>query len=412
MKNTAAKLRSKSLQFSFYLIIIASLIYLFSCDTFEEDSIVEANPLQDPVDITVLAQNSTILDLKSVISVNAPVSVSVTQEPKNGTLEYLGNDLLKYEPIVTINSGTDVIAFSVFGTNQNFLFSDSIRIAIIPHSNDSCLFLALEDRYVVPSDTTSLFNVLENDLICDSLVFLEIAKFPQFGTVRVVNNGMEYTSGSQETIDNFVYTVSTSADSAVTSALVSIDIGGDGCAVEIRDDFFYYNLNVQSVFFDVLSNDNTCDEQVTTQIAVQPKFGTAFFDNRNLLAYTAFNDSTYTDSLIYEVCASGICDQATATFDIVASFECGFLVADDDVYDLSDTTSMAGYSLDVLLNDSYCEEIQLSLLNLPNHGTAEIVDNLILYDPDSSDVQSDNFVYQLCNIDSSRCDPAFVEIIR
>ncbi|MEM1405481.1 MAG: hypothetical protein AAGG59_01805 [Bacteroidota bacterium] len=411
MKSTQAKLRSKSIQFSVFFIILACLILMFSCDTFEEDSIAEATPLEQTADITVIAQNSTILDLKSVISINAPVSISITQEPKMGTLEYLGDDLLKYKPSSNVTSGLDIIGFSVFGDAQNFLFSDSVRIEIIPSSTDSCLFTALEDRYVVAADTVALLDVLENDLICDSLISLDIVKFPEFGSVRLVNNRVEYASGSNETLDTFVYTVSTDLDSAVTSALVTVDIGGNGCAVVINDDFFHYNLDVPNAFFDVLYNDNTCGEEVSPIIITQPKFGTASFDDRNLMTYTAFKDSTYMDSLVYEVCLSGTCGRATATFDVIASFECGYLIAEDDIYDLSDTTFMTAYSLDVLLNDTYCEDIAVSLLDYPVNGSATIVNNLILYDPDSTVIVSDSLVYQLCNLDSSRCDPAMVSVI-
>lgn len=384
---------------------------MFSCDTFEEDSIAEANPLEEPADITVVAQNSTVLDLKSVISINASVSITVTQEPKLGSIEYLGNDLLKYQPANNVSSGSDIIGFSVFGFDQNFLFADSVGISIVTPSTDTCLFIALEDRYVVPADTVTLFDVLGNDFICDSSISLDIVKFPQYGHVRLINNNVEYISGSNETIDAFVYTVSSDLDSAVTSAVVTVDIGGNGCSVVINDDFFQYNLDVPNVFFDVLLNDNTCDEDISPRIITQPKFGTASFDDRNLITYTAFTDSTYMDSLVYEVCLSGICDSATATFNVTASFECGFLIAEDDIYDLSDTTAMNVYSLEVLLNDTYCEEIAISLLNHPVNGNAIISNNLILYDPDSTVIVSDSLIYQLCNSDSSRCDPAIVSII-
>ncbi|MEM8567891.1 MAG: hypothetical protein AAGF85_15620 [Bacteroidota bacterium] len=76
MRSTTYKHQLRSIKFSIFFILIACLIFMFSCDTFEEDSIAEANPLEEPADITVVAQNSTVLDLKSVISINVLDRVS------------------------------------------------------------------------------------------------------------------------------------------------------------------------------------------------------------------------------------------------------------------------------------------------------------------------------------------------
>jgi hypothetical protein len=398
------------LKMATHLIIMFLMVFLISCDTLKEDSIIEAKLINERVDITALSKNVTIIDLKTAMVINGAVTINVTTKPKLGSIENLGNDLLKYTPSIDIESGADNLVFSVSGKDQNFLFSDTVNIQIISQVADSCFFYAIMDKYTVPTDTVTFLNVLNNDFICDSSAVVSISNPPVSGTAQVVGRVIEYTSGLFENTDSLIYKVTSANDpTKITYASVVINVGN--CIVELGNDDFYYDLGIVELKFLVLDNDELCNKEITASIATQPKYGIASFDNNNFLSYLPNRDSTYRDSLMYKVCYSGGCRQAKVTFDIVGT-GCQTLTALDDTYDLADTTLTSAIFFDVLANDTFCNEVLLNLISQPTKGVASIQNNQIRYEADSSVVQNDSFQYKICDLnDSSNCDQAIVNIL-
>lgn len=384
-------------------------ISLFGCDTFEEDSIIEAQQIDGKIDVVALSNNATIIDLKSYMTINGTVTIRITDEPKLGVIDYLAIDLLKYTPTKGIGEGKDKVAFSVSGGNQNLLFYDTLNIQILSGVADSCFFYAVQDQYSVPTDSIVFLNVMENDFICDSTATLTISNPPIFGNVEVIGTSLKYTSGIQENRDSLVYKVTGSDPSKTTYASVTIDVGN--CIVQLQDDYQYYDLGIVELKFLVLSNDMLCNKTVTASVKEQPQFGTAVFDSDNFLSYFPDKDSTYTDSLVYEVCYTGGCKQARVFFDIIGS-DCNTVQALDDTFNLADTTLTSFIFFDVLDNDTYCNDVALELLAVPVNGLASVENNQIKYLPDSSVVESDSFTYRLCSLsDTTQCDAGEVSII-
>jgi hypothetical protein len=96
------------------------LLLLAGCDTFESDIAAPAVSVSDE-ELYVLAEAETLIDLESRISANFPGTLSITGQPTHGTLQTIGEGLLRYSPDKGLSRTRDSFEFTVFASNNNVI---------------------------------------------------------------------------------------------------------------------------------------------------------------------------------------------------------------------------------------------------------------------------------------------------
>jgi len=403
-------MRKNSFNFLPYVILfLLSVLLLFSCDTFDEDQVEEAIPLEGDKKIVILPETSAVIDFSKLVNARGEVKGEITGTPEFGTISELGTNLLKYSATKDVKSGKDVIPFNIYGSDNNFLFTDKVEILITDQAIDSCAVFAIEDIFYIKPDSSIALDVLSNDLICDSLgVDLSIVQGPSKGTAQVNGDKITYLTTQGDVADQFVYRISTKTDPVFTSdALVMVYVGDSLCSLKARPDSFNYNQNATGGF-NVLANDDICSENVTASITNSPRYGIASFDFENMLSYIPeTNEKNYIDTLAYKICEGGNCSEALVFMQVS---ECDSLLAMDDEVYLADSTLTGAMRVDVLANDLLCTSATLSITTDPNYGTAYVEGNAIYYDPEQ-EVNVDSLVYSICD-GQALCDEATLTFYR
>ena len=404
---------------------VLAMVVMSNCDTLEEDALDPVTPIEGASDQAVLAGQTSVIDLKSKLTVTVPVKTEIVKEPSFGTLSNLGEGIYEYEPNEGVLGEQDVIDYRVSDLNDNVLSTNSIFLNIVEDFGDSCLFVAVADiiNYDLSTMDNTVFNldVLSNDYVCDSLlpVELTVVRQPSFGSAQVQQGEIIYELSEQQPQDKLVYQISSGAsDNLVSLATVTLNFlsDTDTCMLQLRNDHFNYTSITRGQKFDVLANDVVCDtDSLGVSIVVGPTIGTAFIDDNNLLDYTLFDTfpaGQDSDSITYQVCADGQCEQAVVWFSLFPQQFCdSVLTAVDDRYILPDSTMESfNVSLDVLSNDTLCGNYVLDISMPPSIGEASIDGDYISYLSKESGI--DSLSYSLCDPETSWCDIGKVVIER
>jgi gliding motility-associated-like protein len=178
----------------------------------DDEASVEEN---SSVNIDVLT-NDTGLD-------DAPVTVSISQQPTNGTVVVESNNTITYIPNDEF-FGSDSFTYTVTDANGD---ADEATVSLTISQAASGIPVATDDEASTTENTAVTINVLSNDSgLADVPVVVTINTNPTNGTVVVESdNTVTYTPDSEYFgNDSFQYTITdNNSDSDVASVSVTID---------------------------------------------------------------------------------------------------------------------------------------------------------------------------------------------
>lgn len=166
----------------------------------------------------------------------------------------------------------------------------------------------------------------------------------------------------------------------------------------------------------VLDNDSDPQNDMLsiTQITVPPTQGTATINPNGTITYTPNGNAPYTDTFTYEVCDNGspvLCTTAQVAISIGGVAVNLPPIAVDDS---TSTTEGISVIIPVLENGDTDVDGTINTLALgsqPAHGTAEVVNQTIVYSPVQEYIGNDFLTYIICDSGSPvLCDTAYVQI--
>ena len=342
---------------------------------------------------------------------NDPLTTGLdsTNEPDNGTLAILGNDI-QYTPNPNF-TGIDIFQYYICD-NGNPMFCDTAMVTITvensaPIATPDTIFTIAGSPITIPVQAND--SDPENH---DLTTNLDATNPPSKGTVSVNGTDIIYTPTGNETgSDEFSYVICDNGTPILCdTTTVTVNINNQAPnAVDDRDT----TLSNQSIIIAVQGNDTDPENgTLTTALAVNngPSNGMVSIVGNNI-QYTPDTDFMGNDSFEYIVCDDGTpnkCD--TAKVDVVVLNQAP--IAQND---LTSTQSGIAINIPVQDNDSDPENgiltTTLDANNGPANGMATLSGNDIIYTPGIGFSGTDNFDYIICDDGSPiLCDTATVTI--
>ena len=416
-----------SLRFALLFIAFISLIFIYGCDTFEEDAL----PPGEVVDISanqvfVLPNSSSVIDLAQVVSARENVSVSITDGPDRGQFQNIEGNLFKYSPNADFLNGTDQVGFDILSITNEYISEGVINITVTQDTSlFPCAIIAVQDRVSTGQNMAVALDILANDRLCgiDSLdLAVSIIREPANGeAVLLDQRQLRYSPNANFVgLDSLLYKVNPiSEPDSGSVALVYINVlPPDLCIFDARDDQFNFRIpGSEAITLNVLSNDVLCDADSTqigfVTILQSTVFGdVAVVENNQVRYWPAVNRLPYTDSLTYRICNNDTCDVANVVLNLEPPVACT-TNAFDDFYTLSDTTQQTTYWFNVLENDQYCSlsAVDIAIVEGALSGETGVSDKMVIYAP-FNNTPSDSLTYRICEMVDGiqRCDEAKVRI--
>lgn len=255
----------------------------------DDEATVEEN---SSVNIPILG-NDTGLD-------DTPLSVSINQQPTNGTVVVESDNSVTYTPNDEY-FGSDSFDYAITDANGD---SDAATVEITITQAASGIPVANDDEASTTENTAVSIDVLGNDTgLDDAPVVVTINTNPTNGSVVVEdNNTVTYTPtddffGS----DSFSYTVTdANGDSDEADIAVTIAQSTNGIP-EANDDEATTSENTD-VNIDVLNNDSgLADTPVSVTISQEPANGSVSVETDNTITYTPNGEYFGSDSFSYSV---------------------------------------------------------------------------------------------------------------
>ena len=404
---------------------LAIVLLFYGCDSLEKDVLPRSElTTGEALQVYTLPGASTNIDFRSLTTANQEVTVSVIRVPQKGDLKELEAGLMKYTPHQSFKSGVDQFVFTVTAGSTEAV-SDTVEIVVGDTLDMPCTYIAVDDSTTTLKNTPVHIDVLANDWWCEKLDIsfdnLKIISGPANGAVTKKDSLLVYTPDQGfEGFDDFVYKICATNDSICGIGEVKIAVVPDTCQINAMDDRYNYRdiYSTIPVFFDPLKNDILCgadSSAIELTIVESTSRGSLEIVKNNYLFYLPDSmpiSEDYQDSFVYRVCVGGNCDEATAIIDVMRTDSCQ-LDAVDDFYVLRDSLITEPNFFPVLSNDALCNSSQsiVTILTEPlNALETSVIDNLILYRPDSTlSTALDSLQYQLCE-GSTPCDSAWVRI--
>jgi hypothetical protein len=312
---------------------------LAGCDLLQDDQETETEITLSDEAIYLTPSTSGIIDLKSLVSAGANVTLQVATQPSYGTLQSLGQDLLQYTPNNGVTEAYDGFTVAIYNATHTFIGEDSVTIIITQDSvSVPCGIWALTDYVHNVTGPVDIY-VLENDTACGvqpnllevSIPDLEVNGAPvpksYYGTVEVLANGaIRYTPGPDfPGHDHFIYSirkpenVPNAGDAELIGHGYVYISGGTHCTDSLiaMDDFFTFGdsiAQVDSLYLNVIGNDIFCTDSTSTfemtvtewpQGHLQYAWNHGFDYTFPLGATTGFQDR-----FVYRICQNNNCDEA------------------------------------------------------------------------------------------------------
>ncbi len=359
------------------------------------------NPPEVPDVTTTTAQGEPVRVCLNIIDPdNDPLTITVIDEPDNGTYSIDGTDCFIYTPNGPF-IGPDQIVVQACDP-EGLCDTGTILINVLDA-------LEAEDDGIfgVEEGNPTTLNILANDTYPDvNTLDITITDGPTNGTVTVNADGtVTYTAADDYTgSDEFTYQIC-DPDLGCETAVVMVVVGNDLTAV---DDFFTTPVN-ESILIDVINNDTYPDpDSLRVTIISQPNGIATVNATTGAITYLPNLDYVGTDTLIYEICYPNLgCDQATVVITIV-----DYPNAEDDASVTDEDTPV---TISILGNDfdpnTSGDLTVTSILVNPSNGTVAInSDGTITYTPNTGFSGTDQLTYIVCNSIYQVCDTAVVDI--
>jgi hypothetical protein len=148
-------------------------LLLAGCDTFESD-IAQPDVDVSAQELYVLAEGETVIDLKTLVSTNFAGRLSVTEQPKQGSLQSIADGLLRYAPKKGVARTRDSFEFTVFAANNSIVTKDTIYINVETDSTKlPCSIYPIAD-YVTGfgnNESSVSVEVLKNDILHNGCLY-------------------------------------------------------------------------------------------------------------------------------------------------------------------------------------------------------------------------------------------------
>jgi hypothetical protein len=332
------------------ILWFVTVMFSASCDTFVPEVIdnqPEVSIKEDP--IVIYPNQSSLIDLNSLVSgANDDYRISITTQPKFGTLYAIGDFILEYIPNSDVTEARDAFVVSVLNNNNIVIDRDSVIIIITPDPIfHPCQLQATNDYtdMLQAVNGSLLIDVLANDTACGiDPAILQVSVFsedsatsPKFGSVTVLADGrLQYTPfGRFFAIDVFYYKVTKPADlpdagdtEQTSIGMIYVDSPVACTALpQLQEDTITIPFNevvlVDSLTHDttynygpfdinIIGNDTWCaDGTFTISIERAPVAGGLLilgdgYANYEFIEQPLF--SGFQDNFSYKVCTGGGCD--------------------------------------------------------------------------------------------------------
>ena len=347
---------------------------------------------QGTVDVIVndTAQSGTV----------TPSSVTITNQPANGTATVLGNGQVRYQHSGTATT-TDSLAYTITDSNGNVSLPGTVSITINPVNQPP---QTAPDTATVNEGESVDIPVLTNDTIAfDGLdpASVTIITAPTKGTAIVLSSGViRYShSGSETTSDSLQYTVR--GNNGLVSAATRVDI----TITPVNDGPNAVNdqATVQEgglVNIPVLANDTDPDNAIDTASVVivnTPTHGTAVLGVGGVVAYTHNGSETTTDSFTYRVSdvAGKASNLATVSISVVPVNDPPVAVNDAAAIS-SNVAAIVDLAKNDLDPDDGLDLASIEIGTQPTHGTLTLQsDGKVTYIHDGSEATADTFTYRI-----------------
>ena len=339
-------------------------------------------------------------------------SMSVTIQPKNGSVRSLGIDSLIYTPNTNF-CGFDSLKYNIC---NNFNLCDTAFIFInvvcdtppVPKKP-----IAVADNATTKKNTLVSIDVLANDTQNGTFIVTSITKNPRRGTAVFNGTKIDYTpqKDSCNYSDTLQYKICNAAgcDSANVIIVVRCDSTPLSQKPIARTDNATTKKNTL-VTIDVLANDTQKGTLTTFTIINQPKRGTVVSNNYKF-DYTPLKDScNYSDTLQYKICNAGGCDSAF----IFVKVNCDSTITGKKPIAVNDNVTTPKNTVlrfKPTANDNIngtLSSVNTVLGYEPKNGDVKYIGlDSLMYTPKKDFCGRDTFRYMVCNT-SNLCDSAYV----
>ncbi len=338
---------------------------------------------------------------------NGIVTVSINQNPKNGTAVVTNNQVV-YTPATGFCGANDTLRYKVC----NAVGCDSALLIVAVSCQDTInpdKPVAVNDSYTTKKNTSIAFKPTNNDNINGTLSGVTIVSGPKHGTINFMGiDSLIYKpdSGFCGGIDTIRYRLVNTkllADTALIFITVSCDtiqpINPKPIAVA---DNVTTKKNI-SVTVNVLAND-TPNGLVTVSINQNPKNGTAIIANNQVVYTPTTGFCGANDTLRYKICNSVGCDSAFVIVAVTCDTPPPPTLKPIAVPDNATTKKNTPVTVNVLANDTPNGVVTVTTSINPKNGTAVVANNQVMYSPNTGFCGFDTMRYKECN--TGGCDSA------
>ena len=329
-----------------------------------------------------------------------PSSVTITNQPANGTATVLGNGQVRYQHNGTATT-TDSLSYTITDSNGNVSLPGTVSITINPVNQPP---QTAPDTATVNEGESVDIPVLTNDTIAfDGLdpASVTIVTAPTNGTAIALSSGViRYShSGSETTSDSLEYTVrgNNGLVSVATRVDITISPVNDGPNA-VNDQATVQEGGLVNI--PVLANDTDPDNAIDTASVVivnTPTHGTAVLGVGGVVAYTHNGSETTTDSFTYRVSdvAGKASNLATVSISVVPVNDPPVAVNDEAAIS-SNVAAIVDLAKNDLDPDDGLDLASIEIGTQPAHGTLTLQsDGKVTYIHDGSGATADTFTYRI-----------------
>jgi gliding motility-associated-like protein len=282
--------------------------------------------------------------------------------------------------------GTATLSITITGTSNN---EAPIAKSDFVNTNEDVTDLSIEilDNDSDPNDDLLSISIIEQPISGGSISIVD-------GTTIVYNPPLNY-NGS----DYFIYQIcDNGTPSLCASDTVFIEVAPVNDAPVAITDIVVTNGDVIDLAIDLLENDYDVDgDLLSASIVDDPTSGGTISLNDGIISYTPPTGFIGTDTIIYQICDDGIpslCTLGTIIVNVIDHLE----AIDDTLTLYAGTTS----DIDAIGNDLFTDEVTLSIIDDPKHGTYIVnTDGTITYTANDDYIGNDTITYVIANATDS-----------
>ncbi|MEZ5023257.1 MAG: Ig-like domain-containing protein, partial [Chitinophagales bacterium] len=290
------------------------------CDT--SIIVITVTPVNDPpvaVDDAVTTTEDTPIGIdvtNNDFDIDGPIdptSVTVTDEPSNGTTSVdTITGVVTYSPDEDF-IGIDTFEYAVCDTGMPVLCDTAIVVITVTPLSDTIFVTLDEDTYVtLCTDTVAQID--------GPVVTIVACEDPEFGTITVEPNlCVTYTPDENYNGQDTICIISCNDPGQCDTTIIVLTVDPVNDQPVANDDFDETDINTP-VTTDVIANDNDDIDggeidPTSVVITTDPVYGTAVENNDGTVTYTPVDGFIGMDSFQYQVCDLGIplpalCDTA------------------------------------------------------------------------------------------------------